>query len=83
MKKTVSISIDVGVLESAREGAWELRKSFSQFVEDALRVPLPIREDQSVIEQTAEKLNSKIETKKGKDNFFNPVSKDRQLGKRK
>ena len=92
MKKTVSISIEAEVLALAREEAWRLKKSFSQFVEDTLNLRLmgePSDDPPSVIEQAAEKLESKIKTKKGPvranaamDNFFNPMSKDRQLGKK-
>ena len=102
MKKTVSISIEAEVLALAREEAWRLKKSFSQFVEDGLNISVSVPGEQPLVGRgdeleseilakgQAELLKKRIETKKGPvkanaamDNFFNPVSKDRQLGKRK
>jgi len=36
MKKTVSVSIDEGILADAKERAWNERKSMSQFIEDMI-----------------------------------------------
>ena len=40
MKKTVSVSIDEGILAKAKERAWKERKSMSQFIEDMVSLTL-------------------------------------------
>ena len=108
MKKRVSIYIDEGVWEVAKDAARERsviekrQVSASQVVENCIlgmtENPVQkrfreVREDVQAheIKRANERLLKKrIETKKGPvranaamDNFFNPMSKDRQLGKKK
>ena len=58
MKKTVSVSIDEGVLARAKELAWESRKTFSEYVE------MKISSEEEVKKTVREK---KIELSRGKD----------------
>jgi len=40
MKKTVSVSLDEGILEWAKERSWEERKSMSRFIEEMISLSI-------------------------------------------